>query len=216
MSFFFIQDHFKDLLAEEHLATFSQVHSFERGQLMSRKKLSSTWRWTLKTGQVVYIKQDIRSCFRATLRQLLKFRRPLSATEKECEKIRRMKGLGFQTAEVILQGAQRRLGFLPHKAVMISLAVPGVSLDELWHSEVSQEEKDRALQAALAVWERLWQSGCDWRRDGKPEHFFYHAEENAISLIDVERMLFFRRPIPQERRREQLLCFMELLKRQGR
>ena len=192
------------------MTTLEVALTYEGSRLLSNKRRSRTWLHTTEQGQNIFIKQDKSSCKRAMLRALIRFQKPRTAVEKEYEKLKAMKKLGFNVPEVILIGATRKMLFMPDKAVMIMLPVPGRSLDKIWKEEKDETIRLRARQLALDTLAQLWERGCDWGRDCKPEHFFI-AEDGTVSLIDVERMHFRRKALPQKTRDEQLARFNGLL-----
>ena len=210
MCYMIADERWSDILQREGMTTLAVALTYEGRKLLSNKKRSRTWLHTTDQGQDIFIKQDKSSSKRAMLRALIRFQKPRTAVEKEYEKLKTMKKLGFNVPEVILIGATRKMFFMPDKAVMIMLPVSGSSLDKIWKEEKDEAIRLRARQLALDTLAQLWEKGCDWGKDCKPEHFFI-AEDGMVSLIDVERMHFRRKALPQKSRDAQLARFNGLL-----
>ena len=206
MSEWHVQDSWKEILANIGITDLQSALDFRGGDVMSNKKRSRTCRVALPDGGVVFIKQDLSTAWQATLRALVKFQKPVTKTEHERMVVEHLKELGFKSYDVIAWGALPRCGF-PDKAVMVTLPVPGRSVEEIWHDKaVSQDVKHNAVDLALEVLESLQYAGCNWRKDCKPEHFFI-SDAGQVSLIDVERMKFRGKPLTQSTCDAQLVRF---------
>ena len=203
-------ERWSDILQREGMTTLEVALTYEGRKLLSNKKRGRTWLHTTDQGQDIFIKQDKSSSKRAMLRALIRFQKPRTAVEKEYEKLKIMKKLGFNVPEVILIGATRKMFFMPDKAVMIMLPVPGRSLSRIWKDETDEVARQKARKLALDVLSQLWERGCDWGKDCKPEHFFID-EDGKVSIIDVERMHFRRKALSQKTRDAQLARFNGLL-----
>lgn len=210
MTYLKISEEWKDALEREGITTLDVALDFEGVKLLSNKRRSRTWLHTMENGSSIFIKQDKSSCKRAMLRAIIRFSKPCSAVEKEYNKLQRMRSLGFTVPEVILIGAKRRLAIMPDKAVMIMLPVKGCPLDRIWKESKNEEWRQKARKLAMDTLAELWEKGCDWGKDCKPEHFFIDDDGN-VSLIDVERMHFKRKPLSREKRDAQTARFEECL-----
>lgn len=192
------------------LGVFDAAFDYDNRQPLSAKSHSRTYGHRLDDGTLIFIKQDRWTGWRPIARAIIRGQKPLPAVGREREKMRRLAEMGFHTAEIIAYGERRRLG-LPHQAVMITRCVPGVSLDRLQSDAASSPQfRQEAIYQARAVIRELQRTGCDWGRDCKPEHFFA-TREMRITLIDVERMKFRRRPLDEETCRRQFARFDSLL-----
>ena len=122
----------------------------------------------------------------------------------------RLEALGFNMAQVIAYGSESRMG-LPHTGVMITLPVPGRSIEDLWKDEkLSMERRMEAKKIGLKTLAILQEHGCDWKADCKPEHIFL-TEDDEVYLIDVERMHFQHSPLSSlkcKKQRERFLKFL--------
>ena len=210
MSYWNIDEAWKDILQREGMTTLEVALNYEGIRLLSRKKKSCTWLHTTEGGQDIFIKQDKSSCKRAMLRSLIRFQKPVAAVEKEYAKLEEMRRLGFSVPKVIMLGAKRNMLKMPDRAVMIMLPVEGRSLDKIWKTE-PDAVRQNARELALATLKLLWEKGCDWGKDCKPEHFFI-SDAGSVSIIDVERMKFRGKPLPQCTCDAQLARFNGLLK----
>ena len=200
----------QDCLAKAGLQTYEQALAFADGRLLSRKSHSRTWLYTDGRDLRLFVKQDSSTRLRTSLRSLLRFSRPVAATQKERLKMERLRALGFQLATVVAYGSRSRLG-LPDTAVMITLPVPGRPIDAIWRDASLPDDRRRsARDAGLHVLKQLQDLGCDWGKDCKPEHIFL-TDDNQASLIDVERMHFRRSPLARRDRERQTERFLSLL-----
>ena len=210
MSEWDIQDSWKERLASIGITDLHSALDFHGGDVMSNKKRSRTCRVALPDGGIVFVKQDLSTAWQATLRAFVKIQKPVTKTEHERQVVEHLKKLGFKSYDVIAWGALPRCG-LPDKAVMVTLPVPGHSVEEIWHDKaVSQDRKQEVVKVALEALESLQYAGCNWRKDCKPEHFFV-TDDNQVYLIDVERMHFGHRPLDEEERNFQKERFMSFL-----
>ncbi len=211
MNYWIVDEEWRSILQREGMTTLEVALDYHGQKLLSEKKKSRTWLHTTEGGQNIFIKQDTSSCKRAMLRALIRFQKPVTAVEKEYAKLEQMRKLGFNVAKVIMLGAKRNSLLMPDRAVMIMLPVQGKSMDKIWIEEKDEAKRQKARELALAALELLWDKGCDWGKDCKPEHFFI-SDEGQVSLIDVERMKFRDKPLTQNTRDEQLVRFNSLLK----
>ena len=209
MAEWIVDPKWQSLLEEAGIRSYQDALSFSKGTLLSRKSHSSTWMVQGKAG-CFFVKQDSTTLIRVSLRNLLRFTKPLAATQKERLKMERLSGLGFHTAQVIAYGSVSRFG-LAHSAVLITLPVPGRSVDSLWREgALSEARRNEVAGLALETLKQLQEKGCDWGKDCKPEHFFV-SDNRQVHLIDVERMRFRGRPLPPEKCAWQVERFNQLL-----
>ncbi len=210
MSEWFVEDEWSILLEKAGIHNFREALSFSQGKLLSNKSHSRTWLYQSNNIRF-FVKQDTSTRIRATLRSLIRFKRPVAATQKERAKMAYLETLGFNMAQVIAYGSENRFG-LPHTGVIITLPVPGHSIAELWKDPtVSSERRKEVINIGLKTLQTLQKHGCDWKTDCKPEHIFV-TEDNEVSLIDVERMRFLRSPLSEaqcEKQRERFLKLLE-------
>ncbi|MGV8073455.1 MAG: lipopolysaccharide kinase InaA family protein [Syntrophobacteraceae bacterium] len=204
-----IEPEWRERLQWAGLANLEVLLSFEAGEMMSVKKMSRTQRYHLPDGQVIYIKQDTRSSKRTMLRSLMRFQIPQPVTEKERRIIKKLPRLDFKTPKIIAWGQRRRWAF-PDVGVMVLLAIEGVCLEAYLKEETDPEKRRQAVQKAQSVLQDLQRSGCDWKKDCKPEHFFLN-EAGEITILDVERMRFRGRPLAEKTCRMQIKRFTSLL-----
>lgn len=210
MNYWIVDEEWRNILQREGMTTLEVALDYHGRKLLSEKKKSRTWLHTTEGGQDIFIKQDTSSRKRAMLRSLIRFQKPVTAVEKECAKLEQMRKLGFNVPKVIMLGAKRNRLLMPDRAVMIMLPVQGKSLDKIWTEEKDEAKRLQARRLAQGTLELLWDKGCDWGKDCKPEHFFI-SDEGQVSLIDVERMKFRGKPLPQSTRETQLARFNSLL-----
>ena len=212
MSQWHVQDAWKEKLAEIGITDLQSALDFRGGTVMSDKKRSRTCKVALSGDGIVFVKHDLSTAWQATLRALVKLQKPVTKTEKERLSVEQLKRLGFKSYDVIAWGARTCCG-LPDRAVMVTLPVPGRSVEDIWYDKsVSKERKQMVLSVALEVLAALQNAGCNWRKDCKPEHFFV-TEDNQVYLIDVERMRFGRRPLDETKCSEQKKRFMSFLEK---
>ncbi len=210
MATWFVADGWRETLSKAGLGTFDEALAFAGGRLLSRKSHSRTWLHEDAGDLRLFVKQDSSTRLRTSLRSLLRFSRPVAATQKERLKMERLRALGFSLATVVAYGERNRFG-LPDTAVMVTLPVPGRPIDAIWGDKsLPEERRTAARDAGLAVLERLQKQGCDWGKDCKPEHIFL-TEDNLPSLIDVERMHFRRAPLAPDACERQRARFLSLL-----
>jgi len=211
MIHWWISKDWQDRLTAANLGTFEDAFRYQRDEEpLSDKSSSRTWGVTLPDGQRIFVKQDTTCRFRTSLRALFKFQQPHAATQRERLKMERLKKKGFHLAEVIAYGEDRSLGF-PKRAVMITLPVPGRSVEDIiLDDNTTEETRQAAVDAAIKELGKLQEAHCNWGKDCKPEHFFY-AEDGTISIIDVERMKFPVSPLGDTECIWQRQHFMALL-----
>ena len=210
MSQWHVQDAWKEKLAEIGIADLQSALDFRGGTVMSDKKRSRTCKVALSGDGIVFVKHDLSTAWQATLRALVKFQRPVTKTEKERLSVEQLKRLGFKSYDVVAWGTESCCG-LPDKAVMVTLPVPGRSVEDIWKDPtIAEERKKEAMNLALKTLAALQQAGCNWRKDCKPEHFFV-TDDNEIYLIDVERMRFGRRPLDEAECQFQVERFQSFL-----
>ena len=210
MSEWHIQDTWKEKLAEIGITDLQSALKFSGGTVMSDKTRSRTCKVALADDGIVFVKHDLSTAWQSTLRALVKFQRPITKTEKERKAVEQLKRLGFNSYDVVAWGTESCCG-LPDKAVMITLPVPGRSVEDIWkNTNVSEERKKEVVNLALEVLAALQQAGCNWKKDCKPEHFFV-TEDNQVYLIDVERMRFGRRPLDEAECKLQVERFQSFL-----
>ena len=210
MSQWHVQDAWKEKLAEIGIADLQSALDFRGGTIMSDKKRSRTCKVALSGDGIVFVKHDLSTAWQATLRALVKFQRPVTKTEKERLSVEQLKRLGFKSYDVVAWGTESCCG-LPDKAVMVTLPVPGRSVEDIWKDPtIAEERKKEAMNLALKTLAALQQAGCNWRKDCKPEHFFV-TDDNEIYLIDVERMRFGRRPLDEAECKFQVERFQSFL-----
>ena len=210
MSEWFVEDEWSILLEKAGIHNFREALSFSQGKLLSNKSHSRTWLYQSNNIRF-FVKQDTSTRIRATLRSLIRFKRPVAATQKERAKMAHLESLGFNMAQVIAYGSENRFG-LPHTGVIITLPVPGRSIAELWKDPaVSSQRRQEVKAIGLKTLQTLQHHGCDWKKDCKPEHIFV-TEENEVSLIDVERMHFLCNPLSETKCKKQRERFLTLLK----
>ena len=210
MSEWFVEDEWNDLLEKAGIHSFTDALTFSQGKLLSNKSHSRTWLYQSNNIRF-FVKQDTSTRIRATLRSLIRFKRPVAATQKERIKMAHLESLGFNMAQVIAYGSENRFG-LPHTGVIITLPVPGRSIAELWKDPSISEVRRLEVKAiGLKTLQALQNHGCDWKADCKPEHIFV-TEENEVSLIDVERMRFLRKSLSKSLCEKQRERFLKLLK----
>ena len=210
MSEWFVEEEWNDLLERAGIHNFTDALTFSQGKLLSNKSHSRTW--LCQSNNIrFFVKQDTSTRIRATLRSLIRFKRPVAATQKERIKMAHLESLGFNMAQVIAYGSENRFG-LPHTGVIITLPVPGRSIAELWKDPSISEVRRLEVKAiGLKTLQALQNHGCDWKADCKPEHIFV-TEENEVSLIDVERMRFLRKSLSESLCEKQRERFLKLLK----
>ena len=210
MGEWFVDDEWNELLEKAGIHSFRDALLFSQGKLLSNKSHSRTWLFQLNNFRF-FIKQDTSTRIRATLRSLIRFTRPVAATQKERAKMARLESMGFNMAQIIAYGSESRFG-LPHTGVIITLPVPGRSIAELWKDPTTSDARRMEVKTiGLQTLDSLQRHGCDWKKDCKPEHIFV-TEENEVSLIDVERMRFLRTslsPAQCEKQRERFLKLLE-------
>jgi hypothetical protein len=207
-----VQYAWKEKRAEIGFTDLQSALDFRGGTVMSDKKRSRTCKVALSGDGIVFVKHDLSTAWQATLRALVKLQKPVTKTEKERLSVEQLKRLGFKSYDVIAWGAKTCCG-LPDKAVMITLPVPGRSVEDIWYDKSdSKERKQMVLSVALEVLAALQNAGCNWRKDCKPEHFFV-TEDNQVYLIDVERMRFGRSPLDEADQRAQKERFMSFLEK---
>jgi len=206
----FIEDEWKEPLDEAGLGTLEALLAFDCGKCLSRHKRAQTFRHQLPNGQVVFIKQDLRTKPQIILRALGKFHRPLPNTVKERLILEMLAQHGFLTPKIIAWGEKKGLFGLPDKAVMVQLAQPGVPLDEYVVQGHTREEKEQAVAKSEAVLKDLQDAGFDWYIDCKPEHFFV-LDNGKIGLIDLERLKVNPKGLTEEYRKMQFNRFHSLL-----
>ena len=209
MSEWHIDPAYESLLKEAGILAYSDALAFANGTRLSRKSHSRTWLY--QRDQVrLFIKQDSSTNLRTSLRALIRFSRPLAATQKERARMMHLSTLGFRVAQVVAYGSDTSFG-LPSTAVLITLPAPGRSVSQIWADPTVPEERRREARAlALQTLTQLQKRGCDWGKDCKPEHFFL-SEDNHITLIDVERMHFYSSPLSETRCTGQFQRFNSLL-----
>ncbi len=211
MSQWHVQDTWKEKLADIGIGNLDSALSFRGGDAMSSKKRSRTCRVVLPDGGVVFVKHDLSTAWQATLRALVKFQRPVTKTERERLSVEHLKRLGFKSYDVVAWGTESCCG-LPDKAVMVTLPVPGRSVEDIWRdASIAEERKKEVVNLALEILAALQQAGCNWKKDCKPEHFFV-TDDNQVYLIDVERMRFGRRPLDEAECKLQVERFQSFLK----
>lgn len=205
-----INPRWSETLAAAGLDTFAAAFAYTTPEPLSRKSHSLTHSAPLPDGGTAFVKQDLWTGWRPVARALLRLSRPLPAVGRERRNMLRLSKLGFHTPEIAAYGECRRFA-LPHQGVMITAPAPGRPVDRIFRdTTLSAALREEAVAAALAILAQLQQHGCNWGKDCKPEHFFYSVEKQ-ITLIDVERMHFQRRPLPTELCRKQLERFRSLL-----
>ena len=211
MSNWHIQETWKERLAAIGITDLQSALDFRGGTVMSDKKRSRTCKVALADDGIVFVKHDLSTAWQSTLRAFVKFQKPVTKTEKERMAVERLKQLGFKSYDVIACGAKTCCG-LPDKAVMVTLPVPGRSVEDIWYDQsITSERKQMVVSVALEKLTALQDAGCNWGKDCKPEHFFV-TDDNQVYLIDVERMRFGRRPLAEEARQLQKERFMSFLK----
>ena len=209
MSEWIVEEEWRFLLEKAGIHTYKDALTFSGGTLLSKKSHSRTWLYQSNNIRF-FVKQDTSTRIRATLRSLIRLKKPVPATQKERVKMARLEALGFNMAQVIAYGSESRMG-LPHTGVMITLPVPGRSIEDLWKDEkLSMERRMEAKKIGLKTLAILQEHGCDWKADCKPEHIFL-TEDDEVYLIDVERMHFQRSPLSSlkcQKQRERFLKFL--------
>ena len=204
-----VEEAWRQALHEAGIDDYTQAMAYAAGEPASRKSHSQTWRLQTPQG-LLFLKQDTSTQAKNILRNLLRFRKPLACTQKERRNMERLKGMGFNFAEVVAYGGKSHLG-LPDTAVMVTRPVPGRSIEDIWaDGTVPEARRLEARDLGLKTLKRLQDLDCDWQRDCKPEHFFL-ADDNRVFLIDVESMHFRR--VPDKKRNMQTTRFLTLLDR---
>ena len=186
-------------LREAHLDTVDAVLSFENDHCLSRHNRAATWKHTLPNGQVIFLKKDFYTSPAPILRRLLRFHLPETNTERETRLLQNAKRLGFRVPEIIAH-TRHCPWWLPGKGAMIELAVKGRAVDDIVKDPaVPEETKALVLAKARAELDKIQEAQLDWKRDCKPEHFFY-CEDGEIALIDGERLYPAKRALTPEYR----------------
>lgn len=192
----------RDQLHEAQLDTVEAVLAFENEHCLSRHNRAATWKGTLPNGRVFFLKKDFYTSPAPILRRLIRFQAPETNTERETRLLLNAQRLGFRIPEIIAHTRHCRW-WLPTKGAMIELAVHGRPVDELVNDPtVSEEKKQDALSKARTTLDRLQDAQLDWRKDCKPEHFFY-CDDGEITLIDGERLFPVKKPLTAEYRAAQ-------------
>ena len=177
----------RDQLHEAQLDTVEAVLAFESEHCLSRHNRAATWKGTLPNGRVFFLKKDFYTSPAPILCRLIRLQLPETNTEREVRLLQNARRLGFRTPEIIAH-TQHCKWWLPGRGAMIELAVPGRPVDELVNDpDVTEGEKQEALAKARATLDRIQAAQLDWRKDCKPEHFFF-CEDGEITLIDGERL----------------------------
>ena len=209
MSEWFVEEEWNDLLERAGIHNFTDALTFSQGKLLSNKSHSRTWLYQSNNIRF-FVKQDTSTRIRATLRSLIRFKRPVAATQKERIKMAHLESLGFNMAQIIAYGSENRFG-LPHTGVIITLPVLGRSIADIWKDKTISEARRLEVKAiGLKTLQSLQNHGCDWKADCKPEHIFV-TDDNEVSLIDVERMRFLHNPLSEAQCEKQCERFLKLL-----
>ena len=209
MIFFHISPEWSSRLKASGLDSFESLIRFQDGECLSKHPRGKTYRYVLPCGQVVFIKQDFYTKKAVVLRDWLHLRSAQPNTEKERLRMAMASRHGFRVAEVIAYGQTRFCG-VPSQAVMVTLPVPGKSLEDFLKENPPAEQGRLAIANALAALRRLQDEGLDWKIDCKPEHFFV-ADDLSVSLVDVERLTDRNAPLPESVRQMQERRFQSLL-----
>ena len=192
----------RDQLHEAQLDTVEAVLAFENEHCLSRHNRAAPWKGTLPIGRVFFLKKDFYTSLAPILRRLIRFQAPETNTERETRLLLNARRLGFRIPEIIAHTRHCKW-WLPTKGAMIELAVHGRPVDELvCDPSVPEGQKQEALSKARATLDRLQDAQLDWRKDCKPEHFFY-CDDGEITLIDGERLYPARKPLTAEYRAAQ-------------
>ena len=149
MSQWHVQDAWKEKLAEIGITDLQSALAFRNGTVMSDKKRSRTCKVALTDDEIVFVKHDLSTAWQATLRALVKLQKPVTKTERERQVVEHLKRLGFKSYNIAAWGAKTHYG-LPDKAVMVTLPVPGRSVDAIWHdATVAEAWKHEAMTLAM-------------------------------------------------------------------
>ncbi|MBQ6472037.1 MAG: hypothetical protein IJJ33_08640 [Victivallales bacterium] len=196
-------------LKASNLDSFESLMRFQGGECLSKHPRGKTYRHVLPCGQVVFIKQDFYTKKMVVLRDWLHLHSAQPNTVKERLRMAMASRHGFRVAEVIAYGQVRCCG-VPSRAVMVTLPVPGRSLEDFLKDNPPAEQGRKAIANALSALRRLQDEGLDWKIDCKPEHFFV-ADDLSVSLVDVERLADRKAPLAESVRRMQEQRFHSLL-----
>ncbi len=193
---------YEELLHSLGLDTPKALLDFTGGKCVSSHTRGATYRIPLEDGRILFLKKDFYTKPAVILQRLLHFQAPETNTEREVRLLENARRLGFRVP-VILAYLQHTPWLPPRRGAMLQLAVEGTAVDTLVQDPyVLRETKEKALAKARETLTRLQEARIDWKRDCKPEHFFY-CPDGEIALIDGERLYPVAKPLSREYRESQ-------------
>ena len=183
-----IEGTWQNALAAAGLDTFDALMESEQGKCVSRHDRGQTYRITLGDGETIFLKRDTFTSLKDILMDFSALRRPQPACMIELAAIRRVRELGIAVPEPIAW-AQRPVGIVPYRAVLVMRKLPGTALSELLKTDPPQEKRQAAMQAAGRSAGRLYRAGLSWP-DIAPKHFFVDAGviDSLAGILDLARM----------------------------
>lgn len=206
---FHLRDDWREALRRHGLDNYHSLLNFRDGDCMSSHYRGATYRLRLSDGQILFIKQDHLTLFRAQVRSFVRLRWPRCNTAQERLNLELARQHGFIVPEVIAWGEKKRWG-LPDTGVMVMLPLAGVPLDKWLQTETKPEKGREMIALAERTLAKLQDCRLDWKTDCKPEHFFL-LENGGIGLIDLERLSQQTKPLTDAYRLMQLNRFREKL-----
>ncbi len=201
---------YEPLLHSLGLDTPKALLEYTGGACVSSHTRGATYRIPLEDGRILFLKKDFYTKPAVILHRLAHFQAPETNTEREVRLLENVRRLGFRVP-VVLAYLQHTPWLLPRRGAMLQLGVEGTAVDALVQDpSVPQETKEKALRKARETLSRLQEAQIDWKRDCKPEHFFY-CPDGEIALIDGERLYPSPTPLSPEYRESQHQRFDSLL-----
>lgn len=205
---FHIDENWRKRLESAGLGTLDSLLAFDGSECLSLHRRGATFRHTLDTGEVIYIKRDHFTFKKEMFKDFFHLRWPAQKTVKERLAFNAVNAAGFTAPKVVAWGTTTRLG-LPDKAAFVMLGLAGKNLDAYLKDEEDEGRCRQAISAAEEVLSRLQNMGFYWP-DHKPEHFIVQPDGN-IAIIDLERMVKLSKPVSRQVSEKQLARFRRLL-----
>lgn len=188
MDKFYLDPAYEERLHQAGLDTLDKALAFESGEFVSvHPRRGRTSRARLSDGTVVYVKTDNFTYFKQICKDLFACRKPVPNSVREREIYAVLQEEGFNVPTAVAWWRRSCLGW-PGAAAMINLAVPGTPLDKFMMKHYGNPELCLSRIAnAVDEFAGILKAGHDWQ-DHKPEHFFVSEQNDAVYVIDVERM----------------------------